>query len=294
MFTDRYFAKKREKRRATSAASTPNGPEVQDQVLAPKAEGLSLDEYAVREGLSEAEVWKRLRRGELIGRTQKGTLYVFSSPAAAMAATNTAVAVEIRRKIDEHKARSGDTTGAAPLAGASYARDEFGLPVFSSSNNSPAADLLPDVAAEVAAPPPLMQDTLELDSGDDPLMPDLPPPPDARRGAYPAASGGFLALTGERAGSPELALLLDHLSLAKEENREILKMTQESIRKVSELSDTIVEMKDAVIEAKDAQINALREQLQMRDRALKELRQHNEDLEMLTRTVMHEHPAKER
>jgi hypothetical protein len=85
--------------------------------------------------------------------------------------------------------------------------------------------------------------------------------------------------------STELALLIDHLSLSKDENREILRLAQESIRKITELSDTLVAMKDAVIEAKSTQIDSLKELLALRDKEIKTLQKSNEDLEILARTM---------
>ncbi len=109
-----------------------------------------------------------------------------------------------------------------------------------------------------------------------------------------ASSGAqVLPVATERVTNTELALLLDHLSLAKEENREILKMTQESIRKVTELTDTIVEMKDTVIEAKETQIMFLRDQLETREKEIRKLMQQKEDLEILAQTIMAtQHPEK--
>lgn len=84
---------------------------------------------------------------------------------------------------------------------------------------------------------------------------------------------------------PEMALLLDHLSLAKEENREILRLTQESIRKITSMSDALIEMKDALLDAKDVELAALRQQLAARDQDLTLLKQKHEDLEMLARSL---------
>lgn len=185
----------------------------------PDAEdGLPLEAFAKKAGLAEAEVWKRLRRGELVGRTERGRLFVYATGAAAESAQAT-----------------------------------FG-------------SWLEKAGTEL---PPL-------------------PGMNAMNGATAASGekeGGFLSLSGERTGAPELALLLDHLSLAKEENREILRLTQESIRKVTELTDKIVEMKDQVIDAKEAHIMALQQQLAAKGGELRRLAQANEDLEMLARTM---------
>jgi hypothetical protein len=167
------------------------------------AQAVPVADFARRHSLSEAEVWRRLRAGELLGRSEKGRLMVLDDGRGDLEA--------------------GDLP---PLPGASTP--------------------LPDTALTV----------------------------------------------GHGAGaSSEVALLLDHLSLAKEENREILKMTQDAIRKVTELTDSVVAMKNAVIESKDSQIDALREQLAAREARIKQLLQKNEDLEMLARALA-DSPAK--
>lgn len=160
------------------------------------AQGEPLGEFARRHGLSEGEVWRRLRSGELLGRSERGQLMILD---------------ETRTDLDH------------------------------------------------AALPPL--------------------PGEA---SLPAQA---LTLSSETQASSEVALLLDHLSLAKEENREILKMTQDAIRRVTELTDSIVAMKNAVIEAKDSQIDALREQVAARDERIQQLLQKHEDLEMLARAL---------
>jgi hypothetical protein len=47
----------------------------------------------------------------------------------------------------------------------------------------------------------------------------------------------------------EVALLIDHLSLAKEENKEILRMTRDSIGKITEMSEQLLESKEQIIDA---------------------------------------------
>lgn len=202
----------------------------------PEVDGLTIEDYTNKFGLSESEVWQRLRRGELVGRTQHGRLVIYLPPDGA--------------------AGLGFLAQLETLAGGQAA--------------SPSGSDVED-DADLAFLPPL---------------PDQEVSAPGRFGASgPALAGGFLTLSGERAAAPELALLLDHLSLAKEENREILRMTQESIRRVSALSDQVIAMKDTVIAAKETEIRALREQLETRDGALRRLRQQNEDLEMLARTM---------
>lgn len=83
----------------------------------------------------------------------------------------------------------------------------------------------------------------------------------------------------------EVALLLDHLSLSKEENREILKLSQDSISRVTQMADTIVAMKDELLKARDEQIDGLREKLKSRDAEISRLQQELEDMKMLAATL---------
>jgi hypothetical protein len=140
------------------------------------------------------------------------------------------------------------------------------------------------MAAEGELPPlPLAAD--ELDAfGVGPAASERTTSDAAATDAVAAAPAG-LAVRPESQVPPEIALLLDHLSLAKEENREILRMTQESIRKVTELSEQLVEGKEQLIRAKDVEIHALRDAIEVQRREISRLRQQHEDLEMLARTL---------
>ncbi len=241
MFGARQSGKKRKNRQSSQQLpSSQKGPAVNDDqpiagaIIAGAVsggDGLSIEDYAAKNDLSEAEVWRMLRRGEVIGRTQQGHLLVFGAGA-------------------------------------------------SSSGPGPAS--LPQVPEAKLPPGPTPDATID----DLTFLPPLPSEDGrvtlARSGA---SAGEFLTLSGERASSPELALLLDHLSLAKEENREILRMAQDSIKKVSEMSDAMLEMKDRVIDARETELLALKEQLSRRDGEMKKLRQQNEDLEMLANTM---------
>ena len=181
-------------------------------------DGMPIEDFAEKFLLSETEIWRRIRHGELLGRTHKGRLLIY--PASCIEAT--------------------------------------------------LADLPP--------------------------LPDRAPTP-TRVGATHERSGAeFLGLSGERSSTPELALLLDHLSLAKEENREILRLTDQSMKRVCEMSDALIQMKDAVIVSKDTELLAVRHQrdteiaslqaqLAAREVEIRRLRQQSEDLEMLARTL---------
>lgn len=220
-------------------------------------DALPLEEYAKKYNFSESEVWKKLRSGQLFGRTQRGRLMIHGSAEAVgnVAEGKDTAAGEVNLSVD--------------------------LP--------PTVDWGPKV--ELSNPP---QPEIPKHSFD---LPPIPPGLESQDSEHkPGASmvssevqenqaGGFLTLSGERTNSPEIALLLDHLSLAKEENREILKMTQESIKKVTKLSDSLIEMKDSVIEAKDDQIQALKEKISGSNKEISKLKQENEDLEMLAKTL---------
>lgn|GEM_PF-1884887 len=100
----------------------------------------------------------------------------------------------------------------------------------------------------------------------------------------------------------ELALLLDHLSLIKDENREILRMAQESISKISEMAEQVVLAKDETIRERDQrmkeqslrldlqsdQIELLKHKISGQESDILDLKRNIEDLETLTRTLSSE------
>jgi hypothetical protein len=83
----------------------------------------------------------------------------------------------------------------------------------------------------------------------------------------------------------EIALLIDHLSLAKEENREILRLTSESMSKLSEMTDRMLEMKDSIIASKEEQMQILKQRLAEQSSELRHALQQKEDLETLTEAL---------
>jgi hypothetical protein len=85
--------------------------------------------------------------------------------------------------------------------------------------------------------------------------------------------------------SQELALLIDHLSLAKDENREILKLTQDSMNRLTQMTDAILEMKDAMLAAKDEQLRNLQLKLTEQSEELVKVLKEKEDLETLTQSL---------
>lgn len=135
----------------------------------------------------------------------------------------------------------------------------------------------------------LMGDKSELDS---PKIPGfLPPLPGqnprtivgAQKDGEPAMN--LPALARDPANHTEMTLFLDHLSLAKEENREILHLARESVARVTSLSDTVIAVKDSLIEAKDREIQYLRQLLDGKEKAMTKLQQENEDLQILNRAL---------
>ena len=186
------------------------------------SDGLSIEDYALHHRLSSEEVWNKLRRGHLVGRTSRGKVLVYESISAA----------------------------ALAVPGSPQSR----------SSASADGDLPP------------------LEFGATPQRYSAP---------TPSNSAGSLVTMDSVSGpqSTELALLLDHLSLAKEENREILRLTQDTLTKLSAMTDAVVQMKDEVIKSKDLQLATMQQAIAEKERNLSQLRQDKEDLEMLNRTL---------
>jgi hypothetical protein len=86
-------------------------------------------------------------------------------------------------------------------------------------------------------------------------------------------------------GNQEWALLLDHLSLAKEENREILRLTQDSMSRLTQMTDSILEMKDSIIASKEEQLAIMKERLAQKESELGRALKEKENLETLTQAL---------
>jgi hypothetical protein len=232
---------------------------------------LSLKEFAETHGLSESEVWRRIKRGELAGRPQDGELRI-GAPSPTI---NASVGKRTRRQEESDETVRMGTARSERRSQHSHLTYEHADKPYEKSRPAPTT---PGLAKKSTLPPvppaePSLESTLESTARDE-----------ERKGAlsnWPTPTEG-----GDTSQpSTELALLIDHLSLSKDENREILRLAQESIRKITELSDTLVAMKDAVIEAKSTQIDSLKGLLALRDKEIKTLQKSNEDLEILARTV---------
>lgn len=107
-------------------------------------------------------------------------------------------------------------------------------------------------------------------------QPTLPPKPEH--------AGQALMALPENYGN-EIALLLDHLSLAKEEHRELLRFSEESLKRVSAMAENIISLKDTIIGEKESQIDRLKHSLSEKEGSLNQLRQDVEDLEILAKTL---------
>ena len=175
------------------------GPAVTDDI-----DGLELCEAATMLGISVEEVWRRIRNGVLLARTEKGKVLVYTDI------------------------------------------------VMGGAEN------------------------------------DLPPPPESSLPKLSYGTAADLAYEMPRAeltvpqNNQEIALLIDHLSLAKEENREILRLTQDSMARLSQMTDAMMEMKDAIIASKEEQMSILKERLAEESANLLRALKEKEDLQTLT------------
>ena len=92
-------------------------------------------------------------------------------------------------------------------------------------------------------------------------------------------------LNPQQSFQPEVALLLDHLSLAKEEQRDIIRLTQDSLQKISAVTQQLIESKDHLLQDRQQKILELRSEVEERDLQIKKLKQDLEDFEMLTQSI---------
>ena len=90
----------------------------------------------------------------------------------------------------------------------------------------------------------------------------------------------------------EIAMLLEHLALAKQQNLEILKMTQDSIAQIKAMSEEVVAAKnetlaekESVISHQSKELNELQNKLESERIEKARLRQELEDMQMLTKAL---------
>ncbi len=194
--------------------------------------GVEFKEYAKRRGLHTTEVWRLIRDGQLVARTENGFVYVYG-----IDKKSTLVPMKTVRDL---------------------AKDE---------------DAITQTLTSEDLPP------LPTDSDIDNLS------------KVPAT------VTDER--SPEVDHLLESLQNLQTENREILKLSKDSVSQITEISKKAIQAKDEIIDhknslladkqntlaTKEEKLNSLQEKISTQERELNRLKQENEDLEMLNRTL---------
>jgi hypothetical protein len=213
-------------------------------------EGVSIESYAKTHSIHLGEVWRRIRNGSLVARPIKGQLFIFNDPSSRPQNSRKGAFKEnTASKIDQMRQQKTFTTTVE----------------LKQTNTGPEVrgyDELPEAPKQSAT---ALNNSYE----------GLPNNP----------SNQQLEVSTQSNNNSEIALLLDHLSLAKEENKEIIRLTQDTIARVTEMSESIVEMKDEVIDAKNTQIDMMKEKFIEQQQELLKLKQDKEDLEMLVSTV---------
>jgi len=188
--------------------------------------GIEFKEYANRRGLHTSEVWRLIRDGQLIARTENGFVYVYG--------------------IDK-------------------------------KSNALSTKTIVDIAKETS-----MADSsaeIETTSSDDASQ-SLPEILDVSR-------------------STEVDYLIECLQNLQSENKDILKLSKDSISQITDISKQTIQAKDEIISHKDSllennqsslevqaqQLKKLKTKLTKQENDLNKLKQDNEDLEMLNQTL---------
>lgn len=191
------------------------GPSVNDVEI----DGLDLETAADRLGIGIDDLWRRIRNGQLMARSLRGKVYIYSS--------------------------------------------------LSHPDQSPA---IRDVHGASALPPISMiseQNTAQI------VLTRL-------QESLPENSlNNSIAVVNH-----DISVLVDHLNLAKEENREIIRLTQDSMSRLTEMTDAMIQMKDEVITAREQQVEMLNERLRNQADQLRAALKEKENLETLTRALM--------
>lgn len=180
-------------------------------------DGLELTDAARLMGITVEDLWRQVRNGKLIARTERGRVLVYTEVTPAMS-----------------------VDGLPPLPDQSQNAQS----PFNARATQPAAITAADPAIHTA-----------------------------------------MVASRDVAERQEIALLIDHLSLAKEENREILRLTTESMTRLTEMTDKMLEMKDSIISSKEEQMQMLKQRLADQTRELRDALQAKEDLETLTQAL---------
>ncbi|MCX6117591.1 MAG: hypothetical protein NT027_08625 [Proteobacteria bacterium] len=188
------------------------GPAIGDFEL----DGVEINQAAVDLNISIDDIWKRIRNGQLVARTHRGKVYVYS---------------------DYEKSRQ---------------------------LNSEQPEVLPPLPSE-------MLDTIEsynFSSSDlatsEVQSQDL--------------SVHFDPNHEDQDYKQNVALMIHHLNLAKEENRDIIRFTTEAMTKLTQMSDAMIKLKDSLIISKDEALEEMTRQVNQSSAELQRLARENEKL----------------
>jgi hypothetical protein len=184
------------------------GPTVDDLDI----DGLDLDAAAEELGIGVDDVWRRIRNGQLLARTQSGRVYVYTHP-----------------PVDEQ--HSDSVKGLPPLPHTEQATEVVLTRMEEALTPRDSEAHISSLAVSVA----------------------------------------------------DLTTIINHLSLSKEENREIIRLTSDSMNRLTQMTDAVIKMKDDVINAREEQVESLRSELDLRDHELRRLTREKENLETVAR-----------
>ena len=210
---------------------------------------MEISEYANKNAISITDVWQRVRKGQLMAKTKGLEFHVFESGPAPF----------------EEPA----PTNEPPRAGASVASSPLSAAIATEPAIFGGLKVSPSIVGAAEKSEETFDDS---DSHENDSLETLPPPvtaPQERQGAQ----------------STEIALLLDHLSLAKEENRDILRLTQDSISRITQMAETMMSMKDEILRQREDELGRLRKSAEEQSRTVNRLKQELEDLHILNRTL---------
>ncbi|MBF0442878.1 MAG: hypothetical protein HQK54_13310 [Oligoflexales bacterium] len=84
----------------------------------------------------------------------------------------------------------------------------------------------------------------------------------------------------------EMALLIDLLSLSKEENKELMRITSESITSIDEATKKAMSAKDDLLKSKDLQIENFKNIIVQNEKTISKLNQEIEDLNILNKILL--------
>jgi len=243
--------------------------------------GMTLEAFAQKQGLTMSQAWRKLKSGELIARTEQGRLIVYPTNSSQHEEPVLTGPVVSHDQLPRSGAEAGTPSNSFEVPASSAVDDDS-----SGLHNWQDESSLPPVTTQ----PGFWQGSSEHTSaGAHSSNIGLPPPPPST--SEPLTTKihhhSLSPIIQERTQGPstEVALLIDHLSLAKEENRDILRFSQETMNRLTNMSDAILALKDALLASKESEIQTLKDKVATQELTLRQLRQEKEDLEMLARTI---------